>query len=197
MTVNFECMIVGFADGKTRYEKTCDVCGKKSHVTRYDILKCHRRRNTINDYCQPCSIQVYNTGDGNPSKRKDVREKISKATRGISKNFKDGKNPRFVKVKKTVNGYLLEWDDISQRHAPQHRLVMERFLGRKLSKAEQVHHIDGDKRNNDLYNLYLTDNASKHSKIHSQLERVAFQAVGEGLIYFDNSIGEYKLTNNG
>ncbi len=35
----------------------------------------------------------------------------------------------------------------------EHRVVAERMLGRTLRKGEVVHHIDGDKRNNDPSNL--------------------------------------------
>ena len=34
-----------------------------------------------------------------------------------------------------------------------HRYVMEHHLGRKLLPTEDVHHIDGDKTNNDISNL--------------------------------------------
>lgn len=37
----------------------------------------------------------------------------------------------------------------------EHRLVMEKFIGRKLLRNEIVHHIDGDKKNNDIKNLQL------------------------------------------
>jgi len=44
---------------------------------------------------------------------------------------------------------------IGGREYKEHRLVMERFLGRPLMGAENVHHIDGDRANNDLSNLEL------------------------------------------
>lgn len=44
----------------------------------------------------------------------------------------------------------------SGKYVPQHVLVMEESLGRYLDgKNESVHHIDGDKTNNDISNLQL------------------------------------------
>lgn len=37
----------------------------------------------------------------------------------------------------------------------EHRLVMERHLGRRLTDRENVHHVDGNKENNTLENLEL------------------------------------------
>lgn len=37
----------------------------------------------------------------------------------------------------------------------EHRLVMERHLGRRLNDEENVHHIDGNRQNNKLINLEL------------------------------------------
>ena len=34
-------------------------------------------------------------------------------------------------------------------------MVTENYLGRKLKKNEVVHHIDGDRLNNQISNLYL------------------------------------------
>lgn len=45
-----------------------------------------------------------------------------------------------------------------------HRFVMEQILGRKLNSKEVVHHIDGNKKNNDPSNLKLM-NDSEHRKM--------------------------------
>jgi hypothetical protein len=44
----------------------------------------------------------------------------------------------------------------------EHRIVMEEKLGRPLRKGEVVHHIDGDKANNDPSNLILFPSNSEH-----------------------------------
>ncbi len=43
---------------------------------------------------------------------------------------------------------------------------METSLGRVLQPREHIHHIDGNKSNNNIENLQLFPNASSHSKIH-------------------------------
>lgn len=47
----------------------------------------------------------------------------------------------------------------------QHRVVMERVLGRKLRKGEIVHHIDRNKKNNDPKNLAVMSQAD-HCRVH-------------------------------
>jgi hypothetical protein len=57
---------------------------------------------------------------------------------------------------------------VGKRHyEPEHRLVMEKFLGRKLSTEEQVHHIDGDILNNSPSNLQIVSR-SEHMAIHQR-----------------------------
>ena len=47
----------------------------------------------------------------------------------------------------------------------EHRLIMEKYLGRNLEKWEVVHHKDRNKKNNDLNNLELMT-SSEHMKLH-------------------------------
>lgn len=46
-----------------------------------------------------------------------------------------------------------------------HRYLMAQKIGRKLETSEHVHHIDGDRGNNDVSNLELLSN-SEHKKKH-------------------------------
>lgn len=48
----------------------------------------------------------------------------------------------------------------------EHRLVMERHLGRLLDSSEIVHHIDGNRLNNDLSNLRLNPTIAHHKLEH-------------------------------
>ncbi len=61
---------------------------------------------------------------------------------------------------KSAQGYVLE-----------HRVIMEKYIGRNILPEEVIHHIDKNPRNNRIENLILFKNASEHIKYHHLNER--------------------------
>lgn len=45
---------------------------------------------------------------------------------------------------------------------------MEEHLGRPLSDDEVVHHLDGDRQNNDISNLRLFSNQAEHHRFEME-----------------------------
>jgi hypothetical protein len=89
---------------------------------------------------------------------------------------------RFCGKTKNYRGYIM----IYHPHHPypsagngkyvfEHRLVMEKNLGRYLMPKERVHHIDSNKTNNSFENLKLFKNPSDHIKFHHFIRK--FQMV--------------------
>jgi hypothetical protein len=52
------------------------------------------------------------------------------------------------------------------KYVMEHRLVAEKVLKRYLTRKEVIHHIDGDKTNNNIDNLFLFSNTSEHIIFH-------------------------------
>jgi hypothetical protein len=70
----------------------------------------------------------------------------------------------------TMQGYVTILINGKQRL--EHRVVMEKIIGRPLKRSEDVHHLDGDKTNNNPKNLKLMLRA-KHTKLHWKKKRLS------------------------
>lgn len=58
--------------------------------------------------------------------------------------------------------------NIDGKRVREHRYLMEQKVGRKLTKNEHVHHVNGDSLDNNLDNLEILTN-SEHQKIEYKL----------------------------
>lgn len=73
-----------------------------------------------------------------------------------------------------AKGYVrvIDWSTGKRRFIMEHRLVMERMIGRLLRPEERVHHINGDRADNRPENLRLYASHSEHMRVEHP-ERVA------------------------
>lgn len=75
----------------------------------------------------------------------------------------------------------------------EHRYVVETELHRKLSRFEQVHHINCNKTDNRIENLFVFSNVSRHLISHRSIEKLVEVLMEKGIIKFDRSTGEYAI----
>lgn len=94
----------------------------------------------VQKFCSRKCYTIYNQGPKHP-------------------NYKNG-------TKSRPDGYLR--DGKTDQYI--HRMVMEKYLGRKLESHEQVHHINHITSDNRIENLLLT-NSQEHNALYHQRDR--------------------------
>lgn len=144
----------------------CDYCGKR--FNRRD----GRAKRYKHHFCsRACRYKWYvgenNVNHGKPM-LKQVKKAIIKANTGRCPwNFKGVKKSRgYVLIFKPEHPNAVGKDN---KYMCEHRLVMEKHIGRYLYPYEIVHHINGIKDDNRIENLELLPNNSVHNK---QIQKV-------------------------
>ena len=77
-----------------------------------------------------------------------------------------------------------------------HRLIMETYLGRYLESNELVHHIDGNRENNNVLNLKLTTPSEHHIKEHYERRNPNGQFVANEPIFSEIKYRLYDRDKN-
>ena len=80
---------------------------------------------------------------------------------------------------------------IARSYVLEHRLVLEKRLGRYLLPGEIGHHKDGIKDNNEDENLYLCKTNSEHRKIHQNMYEIVYILYQMGIVGFEE--GQYVI----
>lgn len=118
----------------------CKKCGSTYKLITYPGAK----------FCGYCMRCMYKLRDGAKYKGDETGKYIDKDGYVVLKGKPYREHPNYN------NAGVLE-----------HHYVMSQKIGRGIAPNEVVHHIDGNKRNNDISNLQLMT-AEEHAKLHSQ-----------------------------
>lgn len=156
-----------------KLDAECDCCGKQYKVIYRNYLKSQiKRDNSGETFCSKCAV--------------------SKSNQNRKGNGKDyyisGDGYKMVRTGDKQNG--IGW----RAYSKEHKVVIEQYIGRKLKKGEVVHHIDGNKLNNNLSNLFLCSGHTEHRVAHTSLESVGIELYKIGAITFNTDTGQYELS---
>ena len=105
--------------------------------------------------------------------RQNTSKYCSRSCRSRATPRNGSKHPRW-KGGRVINsqGYVLVYAPEhplknANNKIREHRLVMEKFIGRQLHSYEDVHHINGNKQDNDIENLQLLGKRA-HARLHGR-----------------------------
>lgn len=135
------------AQGSGHTWVSCETCGEEMYV------KVARLERGLHRFCsESCRVVAFARLPGRRGSRKRYFEPTG-----------------YVRV--------IDWSSGRRRFIMEHRLIMEQVIGRPLTRAERVHHINGDRADNRPSNLRLYPTQAAHIKAeHPELATLASHA---------------------
>jgi len=174
-------MIVRILEPKTKRSGNravckCDWCDKE-FIRNYFWAKSQKHH-----FCsRKCWIEwkkENSFGKDNPFYgKRHSRESIDKFLRKIGDSRRGSGNTNWNGGRiKNDSGYILVYQPehpfrSREKYVREHRLVMEKHLGRYLKPEEVVHHINFIRDDNRIENLMLFKNNREHGAFHRELRR--------------------------
>jgi hypothetical protein len=172
--------LMSYIRSKTLTHWECDKCG-----TEFTKVRNGKYDTTAKSFCSKCISKIgLHKLANEASYDKKVKSTLSKRS-GQVIIAKDGYPEVYI-------GKDYPYRNGGYTCIREHVFVMETFLERRLTKGEIVHHIDGNKRNNHLSNLFLTT-VAEHNKLHAESESIIFELVKMGVVEFNRDTGRYQL----
>lgn len=102
-------------------------------------------------------------------------------------------------TKRKTGGHILEKSSghpfARKGFVPQHRLVVERHIGRVLNEKERVHHINCIPDDNRIENLFVCENPSVHTRAHNSLNECVAKLLEIGALSFNTQTGKYQVND--
>ncbi len=162
--------------------RVCNKCFKEKPINSFYKNPTSKSGHVLR--CKSCTLKykkVYsklcvNCGKEFLARTKSARFCHRKCSTGLfHPNWKGGRNIN------PHTGYVM----IYQKGHPnankinqvkEHRLVMERFLGRYLTDREVVHHNNGIKTDNRVENLTMFSNGGRHTAYHHHVRRLLLKS---------------------
>jgi hypothetical protein len=150
--------------------RTCVKC-EAVHRTKVTTIRMSNKQGKLTGLCKPCSLA----------------RSINQPKGRASASWKGGKSL-------TAKGYVYlrcpEHPNARNNYVFEHRVVMEKSLGRLLLPSETVHHKNGIKTDNRIENLELWSKSHSDGKRYEDMT----DAQVEGLIEFLQSVLKKRKT---
>lgn len=165
----------------------CDNCGASFERQPGKDIDTKRCNNSCGHYCSKCPAFALAAVKGQKTKAKQRLKQIGKRT--MRSTGHHGPNNKYAWVyvghdypySKPYCGSILE-----------HIMVMEYHLRRAVNDDEIVHHIDGNKLNNDIGNLD-TMTQQQHNKCHGVAARtLVFELLADGIVKYNRETKRYE-----
>lgn len=139
--------------------KTTTMIARKCNVSTSIILKWLKRFNIkIRSRNERMSGKFHHSFEGNSF---------------LSNGYKNIYCPNHPRIHRLKN---------KRPYVKEHIIIMEKHLKRFLNKGEEIHHMDGNKLNNDINNLKLFKSSSDHIKYEMLIRDFAKKLLFSNLI---------------